>query len=150
MIQIIQRRSRTMNKVIIIGNLGRDPEISQTQNGTTIAKFSIATSDKWKDKKSGELQTRTEWHRVTAFGKLAEICEAYLFKGKQVCIEGRIETSSWEKDGITRYSTEIIASKMEMLGGKKSKERMSPSDTFVGNENSGQTNLSNEEDEIPF
>ena len=117
-----------MNKAILIGNLGKDPEISHTDSGTTIAKFSIATSDKWKDKKSGESQNRTEWHRITAFGKLAEICEEYLHKGKQVCIEGRIQTSSWEKDGIKRYSTEIIASNMEMLGGKRSEDIMEPSE----------------------
>jgi single-strand DNA-binding protein len=104
-----------MNKAILIGNLGRDPEISN-KNGMTVAKFSIATSEKWKDKYTGEMQRRTEWHRITAFGRLAEICKEYLAKGRQVCIEGRIQTSSWEKDGITRYTTEIIASKMKMLG----------------------------------
>jgi single-strand DNA-binding protein len=150
MIQLKQRRKDAMNKAILIGNLGRDPQISQTETGTTIAKLSIATSDKWKDKKSGEVRDHTEWHRITAFGKLAEICEEYLFKGKQVCIEGRIQTSSWEKDGIKRFSTEIIASKMEMLGGKQSKDIMNPSETSIGEENSGQTNLSTEEDEIPF
>ena len=139
-----------MNKAILIGNLGRDPEINHTENGTTIAKLSIATSDKWKDKRSREVQNHTEWHRITAFGKLAEICGEYLFKGKQVCIEGRIQTSSWEKDGITRYSTEIIASKMEMLGGKQSKDIMDPSETSIGKENSGHTNLSTGEDKIPF
>jgi single-strand DNA-binding protein len=147
MIQIKQRRKHAMNKVILIGNLGRDPEITHTETGTTIAKFSMATSEKWKDKKSSEVLKHTEWHRITAFGKLAEICGEYLFKGKQVCIEGRIQTSSWEKDGNKRYSTEIIASKMEMLGGKQS---MDPSETSIGNENSGQTNLSTGEDETPF
>ena len=136
-----------MNKVILIGNLGRNPEISRTETGTTIAKFSMATSEKWKDKKSSEAKKHTEWHRITAFGKLAEICEEYLFKGKQVCIEGRIKTSSWEKDGNKRYSTEIIASKMEMLGGKQS---MDSSETSIGNGNSEQTNSSTEEDDIPF
>ena len=105
-----------MNKAILIGNLGRDPETSNTQNGITVTKFSIATSEKWKDKNTGEMQERSEWHRITAFGRLAEICKEYLAKGRQVCIEGRIQTSSWEKDGITRYTTEIIASKMKMLG----------------------------------
>ena len=109
-----------MNKAILIGNLGKDPEIRNTEQGTTIAKFSMATSDKRKNKKSGELQKYTEWHRITAFGRLAEICGEYLSKGKKVCIEGRIQTSSWEKDGIKRYTTEIIASNMEMLGGKRS------------------------------
>ena len=110
-----------MNKAILIGNLGRDPEISYAQSsGVAITKFNIATSEKWKDKITGEMQERTEWHRITAFGKLAEICEEYLFKGKQVCIEGRIQTSSYEKDGITRYNTEIIASTMKMLGSRDS------------------------------
>ena len=99
-----------MNKVILIGNLGRDPEISNSQNGIAVTKFSMATSEKWKDKITGKMQERTEWHFITTFGRLAEICNEYLFKGKQVCIEGRIQTRSWEKDGVTRYNTEIIAS----------------------------------------
>jgi single-strand DNA-binding protein len=109
-----------MNKAILIGNLGRDPEISHSNSGVSIAKFSLATSEKWKDKYTGEMQKRTEWHHITAFGRLAEICMEYLSKGKQVCIEGRIQTSSWEKDGITRYNTEIIASTMKMLGSRNS------------------------------
>jgi single-strand DNA-binding protein len=110
-----------MNKVILIGNLGKDPEISFIESsGVAIAKFSLATSEKWNDKKTGEMQKRTEWHNITAFGRLAEICEEYLSKGKQVCIEGRIQTSSWEKDGITRYNTEIIASTMKMLASRNS------------------------------
>ena len=110
-----------MNKVILIGNLGRDPEISYAQsNGTAITKFSIAISEKWRDKITGEIQKRVEWHRITAFGRLAEICGEYLSKGKQVCIVGRIQTSSWEKDGITRYTTAIIASTMKMLGARDS------------------------------
>jgi len=107
-----------VNKVILIGNLGRDPEISYTPAGLAIAKFSIATSDTWKDKATGDKREKTEWHRVVVFGKLAEICGEYLVKGKQVFIEGRLQTSSWEKDGIKRYSTDIIASEMRMLGSK--------------------------------
>jgi len=110
-----------MNKVILIGNLGKDPEISFIESsGVAIAKFSLATSEKWKDKKTGEMQKRTEWHNITAFGRLAEICEEYLSKGKQVCIEGKIQKSSWEKDGSKRYNTEIIASTMKMLGSRDS------------------------------
>ena len=109
-----------MNKAIIVGNLGRDPEISYTPAGLAIAKYSIATSDEWKDKATGEKKEKTEWHRIVAFGRLAEICGEYLSKGRQVYIEGRIQTSSWEKDGITRYSTEIIAANMQMLGSKGS------------------------------
>ena len=85
-----------MNKAILIGSLGRDPEISN-KNGMTVAKFSMATSEKWKDKNTGKVQEHTEWHRITAFGRLAEICEKYLSKGRQVCIEGRIQTSLWER-----------------------------------------------------
>ena len=124
-----------MNRAILIGNLGKDPEISHTNSGTTIAKFSIATTDKRTDKKTGTKQKYTEWHRVTVFGRLAEICGQYLNKGKQVCIEGRIQTTSWEKDGITRYSTEIIASNMEMLGRKKSDSITEPDE---------------EDDDMPF
>lgn len=109
-----------VNKAILVGNLGRDPEVSYTPSGTAVAKFSVATSERWKDKNTGEMQERTEWHRITAFGRLGEICGEYLSKGRQVYIEGRIQTSSWEKDGITRYSTEIIASDMKMLGTKSS------------------------------
>jgi len=126
-----------MNKAILIGNLGRDPEISYTPGGTAVAKFNIATSEKWKDKNTGEMQERTEWHRITAFGRLAEICEKYLSKGRQVCIEGRIQTSSWEKDGIKRYTTGIIASTMKMLGAKNSKDP-------------GPSYQETEDDEIPF
>jgi len=85
-----------MNKAILIGNLGKDPEIT-LKNDLTIAKFSLATSEKWKDQKTGRTIERTEWHRITAFGRLAEICEEYLSIGRQVCIEGKIQTSKWEK-----------------------------------------------------
>jgi len=105
-----------INKVILVGNLGRDPEISYTQSGTAVAKFSIATSEQWKDKTTGEKREQTEWHRIVAFGRLGEICGEYLSKGRQVYIEGRLQTSSWEKEGITRYSTDIIANQMQMLG----------------------------------
>jgi single-strand DNA-binding protein len=105
-----------INKVILVGNLGKDPEVSYTQSGTAVAKFSIATSEKWTDKGTGEKKDKTEWHRITAFGKLGEICGEYLAKGKQVYIEGRLQYGSYEKDGITRYTTDIIASQMQMLG----------------------------------
>jgi single-strand DNA-binding protein len=107
-----------INKVILVGNLGRDPEISYTQAGTAVARFSIATSRQWTDKQSGERREETEWHRIVAFARLAEICGEYLSKGRQVYIEGRLQTSSWEKDGITRYSTDIIAETMQMLGSR--------------------------------
>ena len=108
----------SINKVIIIGNLTRDPEMIHTQGGQAITRFSVATSESWKDKTTGNKKEKAEFHRVVTFGKLAEICGKYLAKGKQVFIEGRLQTSSWEKDGVTRYSTDIIASEMKMLGSK--------------------------------
>jgi single-strand DNA-binding protein len=109
-----------VNKAIIIGRLGRDPEVRYTQDGRAIANFSVATSEEWKDKDSGEKKERTEWHRVVAFGRLGEICGEYLAKGRQVYIEGRLQTRSWEKDNVTRYTTEIVASNMQMLESKSS------------------------------
>lgn len=107
-----------VNKVILVGNLGRDPEIRYMPDGTAVANFSIATSEEWKDKNTGEKKSRTEWHRIVAFRRLGEICGEYLSKGKQVYIEGRLQTRSWEKDGVTRYTTEILADKMQMLGSR--------------------------------
>ena len=115
-----------LNKVMLVGNLGKDPEISYTKEGRAVAKFSIATTERWKDKETGDRRDKTEWHRIVVFGKLAEICGEYLSKGKQVYIEGKLQTSSWEKDGITRYSTDIIASEMKMLGVKPSETKDVP------------------------
>ncbi len=109
---------RGVNKVILIGNLGRDPEIRYTRDGTAVANLNLATSESWKDSQ-GERQERTEWHRVVAWDKLAEIAKEYLAKGKQVYIEGRLQTRSWEdKDGHKRYTTEVRADQMVMLGGR--------------------------------
>lgn len=107
-----------INKVILVGNLGRDPEIRYTPSGTAVANFTIATTEKWKDKQSGEMQERTEWHRIVAWSRLGEICGEYLSKGRQVYIEGKLQTRQWEKDGVTRYTTEVVASEMKMLGPK--------------------------------
>ena len=107
-----------LNKAILIGNLGKDPEMRYTPGGLGIANFNIATSETWNNKE-GAKETRTEWHRIVAFGKLAEICGEYLSKGKQVYIEGRIQTRDWEdKDGNKRYTTEIVANQMLMLGSR--------------------------------
>jgi single-strand DNA-binding protein len=106
-----------LNKAMVIGRLGRDPEIRYTADGKAVANFSLATSDKWRDKQSGDIKERTEWHNIVVFGRLAEICGEYLSKGKQVFIEGRLRTRSWDKDGVTRYTTEIEATNMQMLGG---------------------------------
>ena len=108
----------SVNKVIIIGNLGKEPERRYFQDGTAVCNFSVATSEKWTDKASGEKKEKTEWHRVTAFRKLAEICIQYLRKGSKVYIEGKLQTRSYEKDGQTLYVTEIIADNMTMLDTK--------------------------------
>jgi single-strand DNA-binding protein len=109
-----------INKVILVGNLGQDPEIRYTADGRPIANFSIATSESWKDKNSGEKREKTEWHRVVVFGKLAEICGEYLSKGRQVYIEGKLQTRKWQgQDGQDRYTTEVVVDMrgtMQMLG----------------------------------
>jgi single-strand DNA-binding protein len=104
-----------VNKVILVGNLGADPEVRYTAGGTAVCKFSLATSRKFTGK-DGQKQEKTEWHRIVAWSKLAEICGQYLSKGKQVVIEGRIEYGSYEKDGVKHYTTDIIAENMTMLG----------------------------------
>lgn len=109
----------SVNKVILVGNLGRDPETRYMPDGGAVTNVSIATTETWKDKTSGEKQEKTEWHRVAFFGKLAEIAGEYLKKGSQVYVEGRLQTREWEKDGVKRYSTEIIASAMQMLGSRQ-------------------------------
>lgn len=106
----------SVNKAILVGNLGRDPELKYMPNGDAVCNFSIATTDSWKDR-DGNPQDKTEWHNIVAFRKLAEICGEYLKKGKQVYIEGKIQTRSWEdKDGVKKYTTEIVANQMQMLG----------------------------------
>lgn len=107
----------SVNKVILVGNLGRDPEMRYMPNGEAVCNFSIATTDNWKDK-NGQKQERTEWHNIVIYRKLAEIAGEYLKKGRPVYIEGRLQTRKWEKDGVTRYTTEIIADQMQMLGGR--------------------------------
>ncbi|MBS0486990.1 MAG: single-stranded DNA-binding protein [Proteobacteria bacterium] len=111
--------ARGINKVILVGNLGGDPETRYTPSGTAITSIRLATSESWKDKQTGEAQERTEWHRVDFFGRLAEIAGEYLKKGRQVYIEGKLRTDEYEKDGVKRWSTKIIADEMQMLGGKE-------------------------------
>ena len=111
--------ARGINKVILIGNLGADPETRAMPSGTTVANLRIATSESWRDKQTGEQQERTEWHRVALFGRLAEIAAEYLKKGSQVYIEGSLRTRKWQdKQGNDRYSTEIIGNELQMLGGR--------------------------------
>lgn len=120
----------SLNKVMIIGNLGKDPEIRSTTSGQSVATFSLATSEKFKNK-SGEQEERTEWHKVVLWGKLADIAAQYLTRGKSVYIEGRIQTRKWEdKDGHDRYTTEVVGDKMQMLGGKGDKDK--DGDSFSG------------------
>ena len=138
-----------LNKAILIGNLGRDPEVRYTPNGVAMATFSIATSETWTNKE-GEKETRTEWHRIVAFRKLAEICGEYLSKGKQVYIEGRIQTRDWEdQNGVKRYTTEILANQMLMLGSRDaadmSRPGSPPAPEYPGTPGSGP-----DDDDIPF
>ena len=111
--------ARGVNKVILIGNLGRDPEVRYSPSGSAVANVTLATSESWKDKNSGEKQEKTEWHRVVFFGRLAEIAGEYLKKGSQVFVEGRLQTRKWQdKEGKDRYTTEIVANEMQMLGSR--------------------------------
>jgi single-strand DNA-binding protein len=139
-----------INKVILVGRLGSDPEVRYTPDGTAVANFSIATSDEWTDKATGEKKERTEWHRIVAWRKLGEICGEYLSKGRQVYVEGKLQTRSWEKDGVTRYSTEIIASDVQFLGSRNAADsyRSSESAPSQGYEESQLTDR--HDDDIPF
>jgi len=111
--------ARGVNKAIIVGTLGQDPEVRYTANGGAVANISVATNETWRDKATGEAQERTEWHRIVMFGKLAEIAQQYLKKGSQAYFEGRIQTRKWQdQSGNDRYSTEIVANEMQMLGGR--------------------------------
>jgi len=111
--------ARGVNKVIIVGNLGQDPETSYMPSGSAVTNFTVATNESWKDKQTGEQKDRTEWHRVAMFNRLAEIAAEYLRKGSQVYIEGKLRTRKWQgQDGNDRYTTEIIADEMQMLGGR--------------------------------
>jgi single-strand DNA-binding protein len=112
--------ARGVNKVILVGNLGKDPEVRYSPNGGAVTNITLATSESWKDKNTGEKQEKTEWHRVVFFGKLAEIAGEYLKKGSQVYLEGRLQTRKrQDKEGKDRYTTEIVAGEMQMLGGRE-------------------------------
>lgn len=114
--------ARGVNKVILIGNLGNEPEINYSKNGSAVANVSLATSESWKDKTSGEQHEKTEWHKVVFFNRLAEVVAEYLHKGSKIYIEGKLQTQKWQdKDGQDRYTTNIIASEMQMLDGKGDK-----------------------------
>lgn len=149
--------ARGINKVILIGNLGNDPDTRYTSSGAAVANVSLATSESWKDKDTGEQQERTEWHRVVFFGRLAEIVSEYLRKGSQIYVEGRLQTRKWQdKDGNDRYSTEVVASEMQMLGsrggspdmGQSAPPAMKESKTAAAGK--GQADEDFVDDDIPF
>ena len=158
--------ARGVNKVLLIGNLGGDPEVRYTASGNAVANVTLATSSAWKDKSTGDLQERTEWHRIVFFNRLAEIVGEYLHKGSKVYIEGSLRTRKWEdNDNVTRYTTEIIANEMQILDSRNSGQRQSNNsgqnqyangngngNTAQANGNTASTNQSPafEEDDIPF
>jgi len=144
----------SLNKVMLIGNLGKDPEVRYTTSGTAVASFSIATSERFKGK-SGEWEDRTEWHNITLWGRLAEIAGEYLAKGKTVYIEGRLQTRKWQdRDGRDRYTTEIVGEKMQMLSGRGDagggSGRTKPADDQSYGAPSYEEPAFNPDDDIPF
>ena len=144
--------SRGVNKVILVGNLGQKPEMRYTATQTAVANLSVATTESWKDKESGENRDKTEWHRVVFFGSLAEIAEKYLDKGSSVYVEGKIQTRKWQdKDGNDRYTTEVLGNQLTMLGSRSSSDSSnqtdSSSNTPFPDDDSGE-GLS--DDDIPF
>ena len=141
-----------INKVIMVGNLGQDPEVKYTAGGAAVTTLSLATSESWKDKDTGSDQERTEWHRVVLWRRLAEIAGEYLKKGSKVYIEGQLQTRKWEQDGQTRYTTEVIGRDMQFLDsrGSSSSDASSYEDT---NQDTGSQNLPDSgitDDDIPF
>ena len=141
--------ARGINKVIVLGNLGADPDARYMPNGNAVTNISVATTDSWKDKESGERQEKTEWHRVVFFGRLAEIASEYLKKGSQVYVEGRLKTRKWEdKEGNDRWTTEIVANEMQMLGERISSS--SNTDSFSAPKRSGSEASDDFDDDIPF
>jgi single-strand DNA-binding protein len=138
-----------VNKVILIGNLGKDPELRYTPSGQAVATFSLATSEKWRDRE-GITQDRTEWHNIVVWGRQAEIAKEYLAKGRQVYIEGRIQTRSWEdKDGNKRYTTEIIGQRLQFLGTRDQAAAPQPAGTEQP-EAAPIEDLTTENDDLPF
>ena len=138
-----------INKVILVGNLGKDPDMRYTAGGDAVANLSIATSESWNDNQTGEKKEKTEWHRVVFFRRIAEVCGEYLKKGSSVYIEGSLRTRDWEDDqGNKKYTTEIIGREMQMLGGRRSEENMDQSPQM--NSSSPQPEEGLIDDEIPF
>ncbi|MDH3645602.1 MAG: single-stranded DNA-binding protein [Gammaproteobacteria bacterium] len=145
--------SRGINKVILVGNLGADPETRYSPNGSAVTRISVATSEQWKDKESGEQKERTEWHKVVFFSRLAEIAGEYLRKGSQVYVEGALRTNKWQdRDGNDRYTTEVIAREMQMLGSRGAGGGGASSGSGGGGRSSGPPPSDNKDfdDDIPF
>lgn len=146
-----------INKVIIVGRLGQDPEMKAVGQGATVTRLNVATSENWVDK-NGQKQERTEWHRVTVWGKLAEICGKYLAKGRQVYVEGKLQTRSWEDNGQKKYSTEIVASTVQFLGGGAQTNAGTQTDSSYGQGSSSETSFNDfgpepsfdQNEDIPF
>lgn len=139
----------SVNKVTIIGNLGRDPENRYLPSGEQVTSIAVATTENWTDKQSGEKKSLTEWHRISFFGKLAEIAGQYLKKGSQVYVEGRIRTRKYtDRDGIERYATEIIGDRMQMLGGKP--EQSGSRNSYAEAKDTGRMPAAVMDDDIPF
>ena len=145
--------SRGVNKVILVGNLGKKPEMRMSQSNVAVANFSVATSEEWKDRQSGDKKTKTEWHNVVFFGKLAEIAEQYLEKGSKVYIEGKLETSTWKDDsGNDRKTTKVLGQELTMLGsrGNSSGASYESNNAGISEENVNQDNGDFSEEDIPF
>ena len=148
--------ARGVNKVILVGNLGNDPEVKYMPSGSAVANVSLATTESWKDKSTGERQEKTEWHRVVFFGRLAEIVGEYLKKGSQIYVEGRLQTRKWQgQDGQDRYTTEIVANDMQMLGGRGggtgSFDDAPAQSRQGGGQGGGKSSMPDDfDDEIPF
>ena len=160
--------ARGVNKVILVGNLGADPEMRHTGGGTAICSFNLATTESWTDKQSGEKQERTEWHRVVLFGRQAEVAGEYLKKGRSVYIEGRLQTRKYtDKDGVEKYSTEVVGDRMQLIGGGRDSgsggdvefgssgggapaRRETAGAAASGGKGGGKKNVDDFDDDIPF
>lgn len=143
--------SRGVNRVIVIGNLGQDPEVKYMPNGGAVCNITVATSESWKDKNTGEQQEKTEWHRVVMFKRLAEIAGEYLRKGAKVYIEGKLQTRKWQdKDGNDRYSTEIVAHEMQMLSGKGDGQQSAPRQAAAPRQSAAPAPAGFDDMDIPF
>ncbi len=139
-----------VNKAIVVGRLGRDPEIRFSQQGTAVCSFSVATSEEWNDKATGEKKERAEWHRITVFGKQGENCEKFLSKGRQVYLEGRLQTSDYEKDGQKHYRTDIVANIVQFLGDKGGNQENNIPQYKQKQANTGYQQQQSKQDQEPY